>query len=374
MITPDQNNKFGVQARMKTILIIASIAVIIILCQPTYGAEEKPVHQKRNVILGLRKVDWSDVTKQNEFISCVISAMEHLGKKYNYDDLVCVSGCAFRACCTSNQNLHPSSYHVTNDVAIIPHTFKMLGYSFTLHKRSDYETDKKLIMDSIDKGIPVLTFHGVANWSECCIISGYDDDGAVLLGYSSFCDYTNGARDSGYFRFSDWHDGWFEQGNGKILIIGEPTKLLSKEDITKESLKIAVKLIRGTTSESKDWVMGYAGHTRYAELLCKDTDDWDMLYTAIATNLGTLYRDKAYVPPFLREAKKVLKNKADVLEECAKIYDQISDLTREMIKLIPDNLSLGKGVLDKELRKQYAQRVYKIRDLEKQAADLLEKI
>ncbi|MCE5324126.1 hypothetical protein LLG46_12545 [bacterium] len=358
---------------MKTILLVASV-MIFGLSLSSYGAEEKPVHQKKNVILGLSKVDWSDVTKQNEFISCVISAMEHLGKKYTYDDLACVSGCAFRACCTSKQNINPSSYHVTSDIAIIPHTFKMLGYSFTLHKRSDYETDKKLIMDSIDKGIPVLTFHGVANWSECCIISGYDDDGAVLLGYSSFCDYTNGARDSEYFRFCDWHDGWFEQGNGKILIIGEPTKLPCKEEITKESLKIAVKLIRGTASESKDWVTGYAGHTRYAELLCKDTDDWDMHYTAIATNLGTLYRDKLYVAPFLREAKAVLKDKDDTLEQCAKLYDQISDLVREMLKLIPDDLSLGKGVLDKELRKQYAQRVYKIRDLEKQAADLLEKI
>lgn len=360
---------------MKTILLAASAVVIMIsgLCQSSYGAEEKSVHQKRNVIPRLRKVDWSDATKQTEFLNCMISAMEHLGKKYDYGYLACISGCAFRACCTSKQDINPSSYHVTSDIAVIAHTFRMLGYSFTLHSRSDYETDKKLILDSIDKGIPVLTFHGVATWSECCIISGYDEGGAVLLGYSSFCDYSK-PRDSEYFRFTDWHNGWFEQGNGKILIIGEPTKLPCKEEITKESLKIAVKLIRGTASESKDWVTGYAGHTRYAELLCKDTDDWDMHYTAIATNLGTLYRDKLYVAPFLREAKAVLKDKDDTLEQCAKLYDQISDLVREMLKLIPDDLSLGKGVLDKELRNQYAQRVYKIRDLEKQAADLLEKI
>jgi hypothetical protein len=121
-------------------------------------------------------------------------------------------------------------------------------------------------------------------------------------------------------------------------------------------------------------VTGYAGHTKYAELMCKDTDDWFMLYLTVATNLGTLYRDKLYVPPFLREAEKVVKNKADILEECAKIYDQISDLRREMIRYIPDDLSLGKGILDKETRSQYAQRVYKIRDLEKRAADLFEKM
>ncbi len=52
-------------------------------CQPTYGTEAKPMNQKRNVILGLRKVDWSDVARQNEFLNCVISAMEKLGKKYS---------------------------------------------------------------------------------------------------------------------------------------------------------------------------------------------------------------------------------------------------------------------------------------------------
>lgn len=330
------------------------------------------MNEKRKVIPGLRKVDWSDVTRQNEFLNCVISAMGHLGKKVSYDELACISGCAFRGC-SSKQGVNPSAYHVTSDIAIIAHTFRMLGYNFTLHKRSDYETDKKLIMDSIDKGIPVLTFHGVANWSECCIISGYDDDGAVLLGYSSFCDY-NGPRDSGYFRFSDWHNGWFEQGNGKILIIGDPTTSLGKERVTRESLKMAVKLIRGTASKSKDWVTGYAGHTKYAELVCTDADDWNLMETMIACASCNIYQDKLYVAPFLREAKTVLKDKADVLEKCAKIYDQISDLRREMTKYVAEDMSMGERIKDKELRKQYAQRVLKIRDLEKSAADLLEKM
>ncbi len=332
------------------------------------------MHHKRNVILGLRKVDWSDVTKQNEFLNCVLSAMEHLGKKYDYGYLACISGCAFRGCSPRN-GLTPAVYWVTNDDAIIAQTFKMLGYNITLHNRSDYEADKKLIMDSIDRGVPVLTLGGVVSCSECCIISGYDDDGAVLLGWSPFMfikdDHDEPHDSTGYFRKSNWHDGFFKP-DGKILILGKPTASSSKEEAVKESLKMAVKLIRGTASKSRDYVTGYEGHTKYAELICKDTDDWFMLYLTVATNLGTLYRDKVYVPPFLCEAKAVLKDKADTLEQCAKLYDQISDLTREMIKYIPDDLSLGQGILDKEIRSQYTQRVYKIRDLEKNAADLLE--
>ena len=102
----------GRQTGVKTILLVATVAAVMLcgLTQPAQGAEEKPVHQKRNVILGLRKVDWSDVTRQNEFLNCVISAMGHLGKNVSYDDLACISGCAFRACSPKQENPGPGAY------------------------------------------------------------------------------------------------------------------------------------------------------------------------------------------------------------------------------------------------------------------------
>ncbi len=136
---------------------------------------------------------------------------------------------------------------------------------------------------------------------------------------------------------------------------------------------MAVKLIRGTASESTDYVTGYAGHTRFAELVCQDTDDFVGLYLMILTN-NNLYQDKLYVPPFLREAKNVLRDKADTLEECAKIYDRISDLRHEMTQYVAEDFSMGERILDKGIRNQYVRCVYKIRDLERSAADLFEKI
>lgn len=331
---------------------------------------------RRNVVLGLRKVDWSDVERQNEFLNCVISAMEALGKTYDYDYLACVSGCAFRACSPRN-GLNPRVYNVTNDAAIIGHTLGMLGHDVSLHARGDYETDRRLIMGSIDRGIPVLTFGGVVNCSECCLISGYDDDGAVLMGYNPFmyveCDHSEPADSTGYFRKSNWHSGYFRESSGKILVFGEPVASLSEEEIIRKSLKMAVKLIRGTASQNLDYITGYAGHTRYAELVCADTDDFAGLYLMILCN-NNLYQDKLYAPPFLRKARNVLKDKGGMLEECAAIYDRISDLRREMAQHIAEDFSMGERVLDKWIRSQYAQCVYRIRDLEKSAADLLERI
>ncbi|MHB0937722.1 MAG: hypothetical protein ACYDCO_04880 [Armatimonadota bacterium] len=331
---------------------------------------------KRNVIPGLRTVDWSDEARQNEFLNCVISAVERLGETCTYDDLACISGCAFRGCAT-REGINPGTYQVIYDTAIIEHTFTMLGYRATLHDRSDYETDKTLIMDSIDRGIPVLTFRGVINCADCCLIAGYDEYGAVLLGWSPFAcppDHDEPADDTGYFRKNHWHDGLFKETNGKLLIIGEPAKSLSEEETTRESLKMAVKLIRGTASQNTGALTGYAGHTRYAELVSHDTEDWFMLNLMVVCMDCNVYQDKVYVAPFLRKAKNVLKDKADTLEACANLYDQIAVLRREMSGFVADDLSTGEGILDKEIRNHYVHRVYQIRDLEKSAADLLEQV
>lgn len=331
---------------------------------------------KRNVIAGLRRVDWSDVERQNEFLNCVISAMERLGRRYDYEYLACVSGCAFRGC-SPLDGTNPAVYHVMNDSAIIMHTFRMIGYNVTIHSRGDYETDRELIVSSIDHGIPVLTFGGVLNCSECCIISGYDDDGAVLLGYNPFMyiqnDHNEPADSTGYYRKSRWHDGYFEQSAGNILIFEKPTAPLSEEEVLTESLLMAVKLIRGQASQSTKFLTGYAGHTRYAELICKDTDDSFGLYLMILCN-NKLYQDKVFVAPFLRKAQNVLKDKAPVLEQCAGLYDQVSHLRWEMARTVAEDFSMGERILDKSIREKYAQCVYGIRDCEKSAADLFDGI
>lgn len=320
------------------------------------------------VLVGLRKVDWSDVARLNQYLNCVISAMEHLGREYDYGYLACISGYAFRAC-SPTQGINPGAHHIVEDMPIIEHTFKMLGYNATLHIPRDYETDKVLIMDSIDRGIPVLTFQGVIRFAECCIISGYDNDGDVMLGWSLFMHPHGddcGTDDStGYFRKANWHDDDLKQANAKILTIGEPTVSLSKEETVRRTLGWAVKLIRA----------GYAGHTHYADLVRQATDNWFFLDLMMLGLNANVYQAKLYVAPFLREAKSVLNDKADVLEECARLYDMISDQRREMSLYLPeDQPQTGERIRSKRIRARHAQCVVRIRDLEWEAADLFEQV
>jgi hypothetical protein len=341
-----------------------------------YNSESRAI-MKRHVIPALRRVDWSDVTRQNEFLNGVISVMEHLGKPVSYDDLACLSGCAFRGC-ASLREMTPSLYYVTNDPAIIGHTFAMLGCQVTLYDRSDYATDAQRIIDSIDRGMPVLTFNGVVNCADCCLIAGYDDGGDVLLGYNPFMDVKEDHQEpadvTGYFRKSGWHDGFFREAGGKILIIGEPAAPLSSEETIIASLQMAVRLIRGTASPNTECVTGYAGHTQYAEMVCAETDDAFLLNLMIVCMNCNVYQDKVYAAPFLRKAQAVLTGKGNLLEESATLYDQVAEARQEMAGIVADDLSTGECILDMEIRRRYAQCVYRIRDLEQCAADVLEKI
>ena len=103
----------------------------------------------RNLIPGLQKVDWSDTKRQSEYVNSVVSALNGIGEKLNYDYVCAVSGGAF---CTSfsKQGWNPGNYHVINMPIIIDHTFKMLGYRITHHIETDFYTDSRIIIDSID--------------------------------------------------------------------------------------------------------------------------------------------------------------------------------------------------------------------------------
>ena len=80
------------------------------------------------------------------------------------------------------------------------------------------------------------------------MIAGYDYDGQVLLGYNPFMDIEDDDNeapdDTGYFRKSAWHDGFFSKANGRILVIEGKREEPSQEVIRDETLKLVSRLIR----------------------------------------------------------------------------------------------------------------------------------
>lgn len=313
---------------------------------------------KRNVIPNLQKVDWSDTSRQSEYVGSVVSALNGLGANLDYDYVCAVSGSAFRTS-FSVEGWNPGNYHVVNAPITIEHTFRVLGYKVSDHVQGDYESDSRLIMDSIDRGYPVITLEGVISHADACVISGYDNDGRVLLGYNPFMyiedEHPEAPDDTGYFRKSDWHYG------GRILIIEERCEKPDKAAVFAQTLKLISRLIRETRLAPGQH-SGLAAHRAFANALLAYTwDDNSWVYLNVMCNYKQ-YLDRQYAVKFFRD-----NGRADL----AGCYEKIAALCAKLGQIIPQDFSAGDMFGDKDKLRPYCDVLLQICDLEEKVLPLL---
>ena len=322
----------------------------------------------RNLIPELLKVDWLDAQRQNEFVNSVVSALNVLGEKLDYDYVCAVSGSAFRTSFSvpSVCKWNHGNYHVIHTPMIIEHTFKMLGYEVFHHIKNDFEKDRKFITDSIDKGVPVITLEGVINCSDACVISGYDNDGQVLLGYNPFMnveeDHNEAPDDTGYFRKSGWHSGFFDEGSkGRILIIGKKHEILSSKQIFEETMRLVSRLIL-EESIAPGQYNGLAAHKAFANALL--TYNWDDNFEPYLNTMCNFkqYLDRQYAVKFLQDNGR---------DDIAGYYRKITELAAQMGSMIPQDFSAFDMFSDKNKLQPYCDIVLQICDLEKKIPAML---
>lgn len=323
----------------------------------------------RNWIPGLRKVDWSDTQRQNEFVNSVVSAMTALGENVHYDALCALSGSAFRTSfsmpCTELWN--HGNYHVVHTPPVIEHTFCMLGWRMTHHTRGEnYAHDRQLIVDSIDRGAPVITLEGVINCADACVISGYDNDGDVLLGYNPFMDVEDDHKeapdDTGYFRKSGWHGGFFAKGSlGRILILEGKTENPPKAAALEATLALLRRLI-GQECLTPGQYNGLAAHRAFVHAL--QTYDWDDPFEPYLNTMCNQkqYLDRQYAVPFFREHGR---------EDLAQHYARIAAESRRMTELIPQDFSAGHLFEDRQRLAPFCDAVLRIADLEERVLGMI---
>lgn len=322
----------------------------------------------RNWIPGLMKVDWSDPQRQNEYVHSVVSALNALGERLSYDTVCALSGSAFRTSFSmpAAELWNHGNYHVIHTPLLIEHTFRMLGYQVAQHIRGDYGSDRQLIIDSIDRGVPVITLEGVINCADACVISGYDSDGDVLLGYNPFMDveddHSEAPDDTGYFRKSHWHDGFFAKGSlGRILIIEGQRERPSREAILQETLQVVRQLISAESLVPGQY-NGLAAHRALAHaLLSYDWDDPFEPYLNVMCN-EKQYLDRQYAVPFFREYRR---------EDLAQQYERIAAQCRRLLELIPQDFSAGALFDDREALQPFCDTLLRIGDLEEQVLAML---
>lgn len=129
------------------------------------------------------------------FCSCMRSAMAALDGNEDYDFLffVGVTGDLFMQIWNEPKWQYNDSYStVCRDSQVpIKAAFDACGYEYEYIYGEEIQKSKpeyiRKIVESIDKGLPVLTF-GIVGPPICSIICGYDENGDTLIGWSQFTD------------------------------------------------------------------------------------------------------------------------------------------------------------------------------------------
>ncbi|MHC1695546.1 MAG: helix-turn-helix transcriptional regulator [Eubacteriales bacterium] len=326
------------------------------------------LNMTRNLIPNLSRVDWSDPRRQSEFVNSVVSALGALGERLDYDYVCALSGSAFRTSFSmpSAEKWNHGNYHVVHTPQIIGHTFKMLGYGVSHHILGSYEDDRRLITDSIDRGVPVITLEGVINCSDACVISGYDNDGDVLLGYNPFMyiedDHKEAADDTGYFRKSGWHKGYCAAGSRlRILIIGEKRAAPDKEQVLSETLRLIKTLIKEESLVPGQY-NGLAAHRAFASALqsYEWEDNFDP-YLNVMCNYKQ-YLDRQYAASFLRGNDR---------DDLAQVYEKITELSKRLGQIIPQDFSASDMFSDRDKLKPFCDTLLEICALEEEVLGIL---
>ncbi len=258
---------------------------------------------KKQVLKGISRIGFQpneNMAPENiPFPSVMRACLENIGENYGfeiieeanlkvskaYTFLMGVSGSTFRFFWnwnsrTSEGGRIDSLFFINNPIEQIDISFEACGYNYELLFNKNYSGKvsigkeyfkdksyiKKKIVESIrDKKKPVIGL-GIVGPTEWSIVTGYDEDGEVLIGWSYFQDSSNKDLDfepCGYFRKRDWFDD-----TSAIIIIGEKKVKPSLDYIYNKVLMSGIKQMdKGNINNTP---IGFDGYIAWSDDLLND--------------------------------------------------------------------------------------------------------
>jgi AraC-like DNA-binding protein len=267
------------------------------------------------------------------FCSCMHSVMSALNESESFDFsfFAGVTGDLFiQLWCEPKWQYNDSYSSVCRDSQVpVRVAFDACGYDYEYIYEDEIRKNKpeyvRKIVDSIDKGYPVLTF-GIVGPPICSIICGYDENGDILIGWSQFTDEAKQDNPMDCVVSDNYFSKRYGLDNSKALIF------FSKK---KNTPPVAESIRKSILNISKQALLPPAENVRFGKqafdswadsLLCdEDFKDESMLsrpldtYGSCMVMVGT---NMHYVQQYLTRASEL----------CADISDQIKKLQQAYAK------------------------------------------
>ena len=244
---------------------------------------------------------------------------------------------------------------------------------------TDEEGFRKRIVESIKNRCPIIAF-GVIGPPEACVITGYEDEGELLIGWSFFQDEVIGQPGveflpDGYFRKRNWEaDTW------SMMAIGDKLGTPDRRAAYIDALKWALHVMREPTRYKGERHNGIAAYDAWAEHVLRDdevaggTTDRNDPFGAHSDAVDVVAEGRHYGSVFLRQVAEVLSEAKNDLMLAAEACKAQHDLMWEIWKLVGGNRRGAEqrtAFLKPEVRQAIVPLILKARDRQA-AADFVE--
>ena len=355
--------------------------------------------RQRCVIQGVPRVGFfHDVRDQGgkpwpeDFIfpSCLRAILEYHGDTRNdYVHLMGVSGAAFFLNWGGWEGDNAALYYMSTDLgAVFRHTFEAIGYENDPtpvpcgEPPAHADAIRERIIAEINAGRPCLS-HGVVGPPETCIVTGYDEGGDVLIGWSFFQTWAETSagvefEPCGYFRKRGW-----EAVTWDVMAIGEQKAQPDRKEVFGKALKWGLEVAR-TAKSWQDRPNGIAAFDAWIEHLQRDEAiaNWKPADTnAPPFNVhrdatDVIAEGRWYASRFLvRETPECMPYQASHLYAAASCYAKEHELMWEVWRNEGGMNRCAETTAkfaDPEVRRRSIAIIEQARDLDAQAADHIE--
>lgn len=306
--------------------------------------------------------------EENTFMGSLRVALSAVGENVSYDQLMGVSGAAFRLQ-IAQPNWCPSAPDATVGFDVSGPAVKALGYSLkTIDDNSllvwtGIKRIRAAIVESIDEGRPVVAINlaGGMDWG---VITGYEDKGKSFLcrTYDEYADEYVIAKECPCV----------------IEMPAKTGKVPDWIDSILESLRIAVKLAHTKSFDGyasgftayEVWIRDLLDDARYDKLNRRKLNE---MIQPNAWCYYSLYDARAVAARYLGSVEKEFKEEvAGHLSQAEKLYGQVVDMLLAGQKHAPFPHQLKGKPWTKEMRHAQAKVLKAVSALEKTAVGELE--
>lgn len=345
------------------------------------------------VLYGVPKVSYfkEKEVEVTPFISSLRACLTYIGQEVSYARLLAGSGAAFRMIWNTHEwdggNVDIMGMH-KDPFEPLKRAFAAAGRAYTLLPKAADLSNKaesiQFIKHEIDAGRPLIGF-GIIGPPEACVITGYRENGEVLLGWNFFQEMPEWkgsceTEDCGYFIRRNWYE---HSETVALMAVGDPIEAPDEKTFLKQTLEFALEVME--TPQVGIRAAGFAAFQEWAKAISDDAEFSEntllpLLFTRLMcqSDAFTMVSEgRAYAGWFMKEEAEKLPELADKLMEISGLFKR----EHETAWIMPNyhgGLQMGeyqaKELAKKENRVKIAELVLKCEELDRRAAGCIRQL